>query len=120
MLFMKGFVVFAVLAGGLLGACEDTAKKREENEREIKRSLVQDNVRRLQQEADAKYVAAGSDWNNGTHCPTLADLGYLGASPYVHDVWGNTYAVTCSQGHVRVASPGPDGQLGSADDVVAP
>jgi hypothetical protein len=37
----------------------------------------------------------------------------------LHDAWGQPLFVSCSERTFEVRSPGPDGQLDSADDIVA-
>ncbi len=57
-------------------------------------------------------------------CPTLNDLGQSGlisSASRSRDPWDHDYVIECeADGRVRVRSPGPDGEMGTGDDVAAP
>lgn len=56
-------------------------------------------------------------------CPTaagLAEEGRIDEDSSTADPWGNPYEIECEPGRVVVSSAGPDGQMGSEDDITAP
>jgi general secretion pathway protein G len=56
-------------------------------------------------------------------CPTpagLAQEGRIDEDSSTEDPWGNPYEIECEPGRVTVSSAGPDGQMGSEDDITAP
>lgn len=53
-------------------------------------------------------------------CPTISELveaKSLGEADRVEDAWGNRFRIVCDDSGPRVVSVGPDGHLGTADDV---
>ncbi len=51
-------------------------------------------------------------------CPTsLADLADFASHPEMLDAWGWHLVMRCEQQHFVVGSPGPDGMLGTDDDI---
>lgn len=68
------------------------------------------------QGAVTAYLATGGDG-----CPSSAELaasGVLNASTRGRDAWDNEFVIECDGDQIRVSSPGPDGQLGTGDDVM--
>jgi general secretion pathway protein G len=58
--------------------------------------------------------------NPGSGCPSIDDLvneRFLNASSSTVDDWGNDFSVDCAGTDVTVTSAGPDGQMGSEDDI---
>ena len=57
--------------------------------------------------------------NPGEGCPTVEQLagGYLSASTRLKDAWDNDFTVECSGDDVIVRSAGPDGSMGTEDDI---
>lgn len=67
------------------------------------------------QSAVIAYLASG-----GGGCPSGSELvaaGVLNASTRARDAWDQELVIECEGDHVLVTSPGPDGQLGTEDDV---
>jgi hypothetical protein len=70
----------------------------------------------------APLTSALSAWQE-THvnqCPTLGlleDQGVLERGFRREDPWGGSFRVACGDGELSLLSPGPDGVLGSKDDV---
>jgi hypothetical protein len=61
--------------------------------------------------------------NNQTSCPTIELLvadKQLDPGRPPHDPWDRPYRLLCTADEVMVRSSGPDGQLGTADDVAVP
>jgi general secretion pathway protein G len=61
------------------------------------------------------YLATGGDG-----CPSGSDLaaaGVLNSSTRARDAWDHDFVIECEGDQVLVSSPGPDGQLGTEDDV---
>ncbi len=59
----------------------------------------------------------------GTGCPdvhTLVERGVLDRASDRKDPWGSPFTVTCPEGDVMVASPGPDRAEWTADDILVP
>ncbi len=57
--------------------------------------------------------------DNPHACPSLTQLiheGYLPSTATLADPWGHRYRLLCDEPSAVVA-PGPDGELGTADDV---
>lgn len=76
--------------------------------------------------ATAETIRSGVELWQATRdpdrCPTLAELvgdRVLDPSTAQLDPWGHPYAIACGTDGVGVRSSGPDGQGGTADDVVA-
>lgn len=58
--------------------------------------------------------------NPGGGCPSMEDLlegGYIDRSKRSTDAWDNDFNLECSGDEVIVISAGPDGQMGTEDDV---
>lgn len=58
--------------------------------------------------------------NPGGDCPGMEDLtsgGYIDSSRRTADAWDNDFVVECSGDDVTVISAGPDGQMGTEDDI---
>lgn len=58
--------------------------------------------------------------DNPGACPSadvLVEGKYLRGPRDSVDPWGNEWSIECAGGGVQVASPGPDGAIGTADDV---
>ncbi|MCS6797112.1 MAG: type II secretion system GspH family protein [Myxococcota bacterium] len=56
----------------------------------------------------------------GTGCPTLEDLlesGELRRGTRTTDAWDNPFEIQCQGDEIVVRSAGPDGQMGTEDDV---
>jgi general secretion pathway protein G len=67
------------------------------------------------QAAVIAYLATGADG-----CPSSSDLaaaGILNASTRARDAWDHDFVIECEGDRVFVSSAGPDGQLGTEDDV---
>ena len=80
-------------------------------------------ARVTQTRTDAQTVASAAMQylidNPGEGCPTVEQLagGYLSASTRLKDAWDNDFAVECSGDDVIVRSAGPDGSMGTEDDI---
>lgn len=61
------------------------------------------------------YIADNPDGD----CPTMDDLldGYINASTRTADAWDNDLVIECEGNDIRVTSAGPDGRLGTEDDI---
>lgn len=58
--------------------------------------------------------------NPGGDCPGMEDLtsgGYIDSSRRTADAWDNDFVVECSGDDISVISAGPDGQMGTEDDI---
>ena len=58
--------------------------------------------------------------NPGGDCPAMEDLtggGFIDSSRRTADAWDNDFAVDCDGDDVIVISAGPDGQMGTEDDI---
>ena len=67
------------------------------------------------QSAAIAYLASGAEG-----CPSGTDLvaaGILNATARARDAWENDFLIECEGDQVRVSSAGPDGQMGTEDDV---
>jgi general secretion pathway protein G len=56
----------------------------------------------------------------GADCPSVADLveaGVLNRSARTTDAWDREFSVECQGEDIIVTSAGPDGQMGSEDDI---
>lgn len=75
--------------------------------------------------ADAQTVRSGAIMyigeNPGGACPTMDDLvegGYIDSNKRTADAWDNPFSVECEGTDIIVVSAGPDGQMGTEDDVM--
>lgn len=62
------------------------------------------------------YVAE----NPGGGCPDMDDLvqgGFLNNNTRTTDAWDNAFAIECNGTDISVTSAGPDGQMGTEDDI---
>lgn len=79
--------------------------------------FARSNLGKLQQVSEL-YRAS----NPGAPCPTMDELikkrELSSTSPRV-DPWGHPYAILCGADETVTVSAGPDGQLGTADDLVS-
>jgi general secretion pathway protein G len=73
---------------------------------------------------DAQSVRSGAvmyvSENPGGDCPSVEDLtggGYLDSSRRTADAWDNDFVIECEGDDVIVTSAGPDGQMGTEDDI---
>lgn len=58
--------------------------------------------------------------NPGGDCPSVEELtegGYLDSSRRTTDAWDNDFTVECEGDDVIVVSAGPDGEMGTEDDI---
>ena len=76
--------------------------------------------------ADAQTVRSAVQMYLGDHpggeCPSIEKLvedGQLDRSKRTSDAWDRPFQIECEGDDVTVVSPGPDGQLGSDDDIRA-
>jgi prepilin-type N-terminal cleavage/methylation domain-containing protein len=56
----------------------------------------------------------------GGECPTVEDLAranILDSTTEHSDGWGQAFTIECEETAVHVRSPGPDGTLGTEDDI---
>lgn len=72
----------------------------------------------------ANVRAAASMWlaDGHTDCPAvsqLTDEEFLSRVAHAEDPWGNAFVIECEGTEVEVSSAGPDGQLGTIDDVLS-
>lgn len=75
--------------------------------------------------ADAQTVRSAAIMyvgeNPGGACPSMEDLtegGYIDRNKRTADAWDNPFSVECEGDDVVVVSAGPDGQMGTEDDVM--
>ncbi len=57
---------------------------------------------------------------NPGECPNMDDLtggGYLDSTRRTTDAWDNGFAIDCEGDDVLVTSAGPDGEMGTEDDI---
>ena len=58
---------------------------------------------------------------NSAHgaCPSVGDLmgEYIRTSSRMTDAWGNDFEIRCDEAEIAVRSAGPDGQMGTDDDI---
>ena len=80
-------------------------------------------VKKLAYEAYPQWAITPS---NADKCPTVADLAaFIDQPADGRDPWGNPYTIRCGADlpagvrGIAVASPGPDGQPGTADDLTS-
>ncbi|MCB9667484.1 MAG: prepilin-type N-terminal cleavage/methylation domain-containing protein [Myxococcales bacterium] len=58
--------------------------------------------------------------SDNTGCPTIQDLvdnRFLDKDVRTVDAWGNAFQIECNGEDVEVSSGGPDGEMGSEDDL---
>ncbi len=75
-----------------------------------------------QTSGDAKAVASAAELYLSEHdnCPTVQDLvseKILDKNKNTQDAWSHDFSIECDQDGVTVRSAGPDGQMGTEDDV---
>jgi general secretion pathway protein G len=75
-----------------------------------------------QTSSDAKAIASASELYLSEHdnCPTMQELvteKIMDKNKNTKDGWGNEFAIECDQDGVTVRSSGPDGQMGTEDDI---
>jgi general secretion pathway protein G len=79
-------------------------------------STAQTSVREIRRIAMIQY-------RRTRECPTpegLAQEGRIDEDSSTADPWGTPYQIDCEPNRVTVSSAGPDGQMGSEDDITAP
>lgn len=86
----------------------------------VRPSLAQDEV--SLDKLAAPLTSALSEWRNGhpRECPTLGLVeaeGLLDPDVRRDDLWGGRFRVACAKDELFLLSPGPDGALGTKDDV---
>jgi general secretion pathway protein G len=80
-------------------------------------------ARVTQTTTDAHTVASAATQyfmeNPGEGCPTMDDLagGYLSRGSRLKDAWDNDFHIECTGDEVVVSSAGPDGNMGTEDDI---
>ena len=80
-------------------------------------------ARETQTKTDAQTISSAAMQyiieNPGEGCPTMQDLtgGYLSASNRLKDAWDNDFTIECQGDEVTVRSAGPDGNMGTEDDI---
>lgn len=72
--------------------------------------------------SDVSTVRAAAEnyvLENTGDCPNMENLvgEYLSRSARSEDAWGNAFQIECSGNEIIVRSAGPDGQMGSEDDI---
>jgi len=74
--------------------------------------------------SDAQTVRSAVQMYLGEHpggeCPSIEKLvedGQLDRSKRTTDAWDRPFQIECDGDEVSVSSPGPDGQMGSEDDI---
>ncbi|MEM1414963.1 MAG: type II secretion system protein [Myxococcota bacterium] len=81
-------------------------------------------IKATQADARTLRTAAQSYLIDSGVCPGSVDLlraeGYLDRASRRTDAWGGELHVSCGGGGIDVRSPGPDGELGTEDDIVVP
>ena len=75
-----------------------------------------------QTSGDAKAVASAAElyMSDKDSCPTVQELiteKILDQKKNTKDAWGHDFSIECDQDGVTVRSAGPDGQMGSEDDI---
>lgn len=58
-----------------------------------------------------------------SECPSFAQLeggGFIDEASSREDPWGEKWKISCLEDHIEVASAGPDGTIGSEDDICVP
>ena len=74
--------------------------------------------------SDSRTVASGVEMfvadNPGGDCPGMEDLtggGYINSAARTADAWGTDFSIECEGDDIMVMSAGPDGQMGTEDDI---
>lgn len=82
-------------------------------------SLKESNAEVRHVRAELKLLASSACTQLTTgSCPTVADAAKRSKTrTKTTDPWHMPYRIACSEKSVRVASPGPDGKHGTADDI---
>jgi hypothetical protein len=73
-------------------------------------------------DAGRHVLSAAQSWktSNSDGCPTISELvesGELDEGARTDDPWGNRFRIVCDGVHATVRSAGPDGRLGTPDDL---
>lgn len=58
--------------------------------------------------------------NPGNDCPSVEDLkegGYIDSGKNTQDAWQNDFQIECDGTDITVISGGPDGEIGTEDDI---
>jgi hypothetical protein len=58
--------------------------------------------------------------NAGGDCPSteaLVEGGFINRSTRSSDAWDNDFSIDCEGDEITVVSAGPDGQMGTEDDI---
>lgn len=100
----------ALVAGGATLLLKPKLDARQANSAQKDAQIIRDAVVRWQSD-------------NGSGCPTISQLELdkvLPSDSTSADPWGNRYRVSCDAQSVLVRSAGPDGRLGTRDDVRVP
>jgi general secretion pathway protein G len=71
---------------------------------------------------DARTVAGAVEMYVGqnSECPTMEALvqeGFVNSSTRTTDAWDNAFQINCEGDSIEVVSAGPDGQMGTDDDI---
>ena len=71
---------------------------------------------------DAKKIASAAEMYlaENTECPTvekLVEVKILSSKSRTTDAWDNSYTIECDEDGAIVRSGGPDGQMGTDDDI---
>lgn len=72
-------------------------------------------ARKIMHAADA-YAASSAQ----AGCPTISELlesRALDETARTEDAWGNRFRIVCDGAGTRIVSGGPDGRLGTSDDI---
>ncbi len=82
------------------------------------------NARVTQTRSDAQQVQSAAvlylGQEPGAECPSAADLveaGVIDRTRRTTDAWDHEFVIECEGDDIYVLSPGPDGQMGTEDDI---
>jgi len=71
-----------------------------------------------------RQIVVGQRLMDETSCPTIESLrksAAIDAASKTVDEWNHPFSIVCEDtGEIRITSAGPDGHLGTADDIRAP
>jgi len=82
--------------------------------------------KKAQAQTEVKTIKSAAEvWmmSKGKGCPTMADLvadKQLAPGTKGTDPWNKPYRIECTDAKTVVASDGPDGKTGTADDITTP